>query len=307
MSTEPNKRRNILFLAALGIVALFFVGDKAYRKFYEEPAKHAEDLKKQLNKKLDDAKLELRKSKRVVQQLEDIEKKSLPWNAEMARARYQDWLLQLAEDAKLEGTSVDSGEPVPVTKSDRRSRKSIELYKRFSFSVRGRGDLGQVTKFLYDFYRGGHLQKIRSLNLNPLGQGQQVDMNLSVEAIALPNADREAELTSLVSEQLALPDVRDYQDIARRNFFGRGGTKSAWKQIVLSAVTSDVHGTAEAWFKASDQKETLVLPVGQSLSRPSFDVLVVSLDDNAATVSVDGQLYRMTIGQSLADAAPVPK
>ena len=52
-------------------------------------------------------------------------------------------------------------------------------------------------------------------------------MTVSIEAIALPNADRESELTTLVSTDLALEHVRDYQLIARRNFFGRDGAASA--------------------------------------------------------------------------------
>jgi Tfp pilus assembly protein PilO len=289
----------------MGVIVLFYVGDMGFRKFITEPGDKSARAKEQMAKKLESAKLELAESKRVVQQLEGLEQKSLPWDAEMARSRYQAWLLQLAQDAKLEGTSVDSGEPVAVTQSDRRSRKSVELYKRFAFSLRGRGELRQVTKFLYDFYRGGHLHKIRSLSLNPVGSGQTVDMNLSIEAIALPNADREAELTTLVSEDLALSQERDYQLIARRNFFGRGGTQSAWKEISLSAITFDVQGVGEAWFKVAGEAGTVMLQADGTLTRPSFDVVVVQLDEVAAIVQVDGQLYRIAIGQTLADAVPV--
>ena len=95
------------------------------------------------------------------------------------------------------------------------------------------------------------------MSLNPIGQGQEVTLSLSIEALALPNADREAELTTLVSEQLAQADVRDYQLIAHRNFFSSGGTDSAWKQIQLSAITSDVHGVGEAWFNVgAGQQDT---------------------------------------------------
>ena len=300
-----NTKRNRWLLGALGLIVAFYVGDLGYRKLFEEPAQKNERVKELLGKKLKSTQQELVRSAKVVEQLEQLEQKSLPWDAEMARARYQDWLLQLAKDAKLTSTSVDSGEPVAVTKTRRGSKRPIEIYRRFSFSIRGRGDLAQVTKFLYDFYRGGHLHKITSMSLNPVSGGQEVDLSASIEALALPNADREAELTTLVSNELALEDVRDYQFISRRNFFGRGGTQSAWSQIRLTAVTSDVRGKGEAWFKVSDQRDTDMLQVGQALSMPSFDVLVVALDEAGATVSVDGQFYHLTIGQSLAQAAPV--
>ncbi len=300
-----NTKRNRWLLAALSAVILFFVGDLGYRKFLVGPRQQNERLKEQLDKRIKTAQLELKKAKQATEQLEQLEQKSLPWDAEMARSRYQDWLLQLAKEAKLTGTSVDSGDPVAVTQTSRTSRKAVEIYKRFSFSIRGRGDLRQVTKFLYDFYRAGHIHKIRSMSLNPVGGGEEVDFNASIEAIALPNADREAELTTLVSEELAMQDSRDYQFIARRNFFGRGGTQTAWKEISLSAVTTDVRGLGEAWFKVAQERDTRILQVGQALNMSSFDVLLVSLDETGATVNVDGQLYRLAIGQTLADAAQV--
>ena len=297
--------RNRWLLLGLGLVVLFFAADQGYRRLYEEPAQEHERLKEQLGKRLKTAKTEMAKSKRVGEQLEKLEQKSLPWDAEMARARYQDWLVQVAKDAKLTNTSVDSGDPVSTTMASGKGKRPVEVFKRFSFSLRGRGDFGQVTKFLYDFYRGGHLQKVRSMSLNPVGQGQEVDLSLSIEALALPNADREAELTTLVSEQLAQADVRDYQLIVRRNFFGSGGTESAWKQIQLSAITTDVRGVGEAWFHVGPETETQILQLGQVLTMPSFEVRVVSLDETTATVSVDGRLYRLAIGQNLAEAVPV--
>ena len=297
--------RNRWLLIALGLVVLFFAGERGYRRFYEEPVAERGRTKDQLKKRLSDTKRELAKSKSVNEQLEQLEKKSLPWDAEMARARYQDWLLQLAKDAKLTNTRVDSNEPVTVATGGRKGKRQTEMYKRFTFSFNSRGDLGQVTKFLYDFYRGGHLHKIKTLSLNPIGQGQEVNVSLSIEALALPNADREAELTTLVSEQLAQADMRDYQLIAHRNFFSSGGTDSAWKQIQLSAITSDVHGVAEAWFNVGPEGKTQIVQLGQTLTMSSSEVRVVNLEETTATISIDGQLHRIAIGQNLTEATPV--
>ena len=61
----------------------------------------------------------------------------------------------------------------------RKGKRPTEMFKRFTFTLNSRGDLGQVTKFLYDFYRGGHLHKIRTMSLNPIGQGQEVNLGLT--------------------------------------------------------------------------------------------------------------------------------
>ena len=37
----------------------------------------------------------------------------------------------------------------------------------------------------------------------------------------------------------------------------------------------------------------------------SSEVRVVSLEETTATISIDGQLYRIAIGQNLAEAVPV--
>lgn len=298
----PRKR---LMIVGLGVVALLFLGDMAYRKFYSEPVDEFVRQKGQITKRLREAKAAMTKAQRAAAQLDELGQASLPWDPEVARERYQDWLLQLAKDAKLENTSIDAGDPASVTMSGGRGKRPIEIYKRFSFSLRGRGDFERVTRFLYDFYRAGHLHKIRSMSLNPVNQGQAIDVSVSIEALALPNADRETELTTVVSEQLAQTNVKDYQLIAQRNFFGTGSTESAWKQVLLSAVTSDAQGVGEAWFAVGIDKPSRILQLGQSLSLPALEVRVVGLAETTATISIDGQLYKMAIGQNLAEAVPV--
>jgi hypothetical protein len=297
--------KNRWLLIALGLVGIFFVGERSYRKFYEEPTRENERIEEQLAKRLKEAKRDLAKSKDVSQQLEELEQKSLPWDAEMARARYQDWLLQLAKDAKLTGTSVDSGDPMAVTSGGRKGKRPTEMFKRFTFTLNSRGDLGQVTKFLYDFYHAGHLHKIRTMSLNPIGSGQDVSVSLTIEALALPSADRERDLTTVVSEQLAQADVRDYQLISQRNFFSSGGAASAWKTIQLSAITTDVHGVGEAWFNIGPEKKTQILQLGQALAVPSCDVRLTALEETAATITIDGQPHRLAIGQNLTEATAV--
>ena len=178
-----NTKRNRWLAAALGLVALFYFGDLAYRKLYEEPRKASEDRKDKLAESLKRTKLDLAKAKQATEDLEGLESKSLPWDAERAQERYQDWLVQLAKDANLSNTRVDASNPVAVTGTDRATRRAYEMFKRFTFTISGSGDLTQVTRFLYDFYRGGHLQKITSLSLIP-SSGDQLNLSMTVEALA---------------------------------------------------------------------------------------------------------------------------
>ena len=296
-------RRNIIMLGALGIVVVLYFGDLGYRKFVEEPNRKRGQLKATLEKKLKDARLNLAKGKQAGAYLEKMEQQSLPWNSQIARARYQAWLIELARNAGLTGTSVDSGEPVTITRTSRASKRPIEMYTRYTFSVRGRGGLAQVTQFMYDFYRSDQLQKIRSFSLTPQSEGQVVDVSFSIEALSLPLTERETELTDAVSDRLAYDDSQTYRLIAHRNLFGPGGANFGWRQLKLTAITMDVRGSGQAWFAAGKARETRILRVGEVLSMPSLTVKLLSVDDRSAVVEVDQQQYRILIGQTLADAS----
>jgi hypothetical protein len=294
--------RNIIMLAALGVVVLLFVGDLGYRKLIEEPNRKRNQLQTTLEKRLRDARLTLAKGKQAGAYLQRLEQQSLPWNSQIARARYQAWLIELARDAGLTGTSVDSGEPVKITRTSRRSKRPVEMYTRYTFSVRGRGALGQVTQFMYNFYRSDQLQKIRSFSLTPQSDGQVVDAAFSIEALSLPLTERETELTAAVSDNLAYDDSQTYRLIAHRNLFGPGGANYGWRQLKLTAVTMDVRGRGQAWFAAGQAKQTKILRVGEVLSMASLTVKLVSVNDRSVVVEVDQQQYRIEIGRSLADA-----
>ncbi len=297
------KERNLLMLGALAVVVVLYVGDLGYKKLVVEPNRKREQTKTILEKRLKDARLSLAKGKQAGEYLERMEQQSLPWDSQIARARYQAWLIDLARNAGLSGTSVDSGEPVTITRSSRTSKRPVEMYTRYTFSVRGRGDLGQVTQFMYDFYRSDQLQKIRSFSLTPQSEGQVVDVAFSIEALSLPLTDRETELTDAVSDRLAYDNSQTYRLIAHRNLFGPGGADAGWRLVKLTAVTLDVRGSGQAWFAAGKTKETRILRVGEVLSLPSLSVKLVSVDDRSVLVEVDQQQYRILIGQSLADAS----
>ena len=96
----------------------------------------------------------------------------------------------------------------------------------------------------------------------------------------------------MIDELLVDPEERASEDVRR------GGSLRRNNLEVL-------RGIGEAWFKVTGQNETVMLQVGDALSRPSFDVLVVALEEESATVDVDGELYRISLGQTLADAVAV--
>ena len=166
-----NTRTKFL-LAALTVVGVGVLGDQGYRRLVEEPAQKREREASLLDKKIKDAEDTIFTSAAAADALLALEQLSLPYDEELARAHYQNWLLKLVEEVDLKQPSVDAGTPIAVFIKDRSTGKPKEIFKRYSFSLRGRGSLRQVTRLLYEFYQGGHLHKIRTMALNPVAGGQ---------------------------------------------------------------------------------------------------------------------------------------
>nr|NIL98747.1 hypothetical protein [Planctomycetales bacterium] len=153
----------------------------------------------------------------------------------MARSLYQAWLLELVNHVGLVGPSIDSSEPV-ATKSG---------YHLLSFSVRGNGTLEQLTKFLFEFYNAVHLHQISSLNITPKASIDELELFISIDALAVPGAaDKDGnprkgqlasrdQLSSPWSGRLASANLDDYRLIADRNVFGIGGSPNAIEHTFL--------------------------------------------------------------------------
>ncbi len=291
-------RRTKLLVLLLAVVGVGVFGDQGYRRLVEEPARKLEHKSKQLEKQIESAEDVIFASGRASDDLLALEQYSLPYDAELARARYQDWLLSLVEKVRLRQPSVDAGKPIPTSIKIAGSRKPKEVFTRYSFSLRGRGTLQQVTKLLYEFYQGPHLHKIRTLALNPVSGGKQLDVTMGIEALGLTRCERESELSTATANRLALDDLKEYQSIVRRNLFSSEAA-GALRGVKLTAVTFDRGGTPGAWFSAGINARTQVLHRGDSLEIPSHHVEVLDIQRQLVVLEVDGELVRVSLGKSI--------
>jgi len=291
-----NQRTKIL-LIALGLVAAFWIADSGYRNLIEEPSRERAQQIERLGEKINEARETIVANAGAGDRLSELERMSLPYDTEFARARYQDWLLDLVQSVELTGASVDAADPVAVSIRDRDTRKPKEIYQRYSFALRGRGTLQQVSRLLHHFYQAGHLHKITSLTMNPVAGGRMIDLSASIEALALTRIDRKEELSGESVNRLASNDFADYQAIARRNLFARHGDDTLSK-IVLSAITIASNGTAQAWFAVGDGP-TQVLTRGESLEIPVHAIEVIDIIGSRVLLDVNGRVVSLTAGQSV--------
>lgn len=291
-------QRTKLLLIAMGIVATLWFGDMGYRNLVEGPAEARKRDLNRVEKSLNDAKQSVIDTAGAVDDLELLERISLPYDPELARAAYQDWLLDLVQKSKLTGANVDASQPSSVKIKDRDTRKPKEIFLSYTFSLRARGSLQQVGRFLYDFYQGGHLHKINTISFSPVGGGREVDFTATIEALGLNRCERKGDLSTERFQRLASSEFGDYQLIARRNLFARHGDATLGK-VVLTAVTiSD--GASQAWFK-DDQGDTKILGRGESLEIAAHTIELVDIVGESVLLDVDGRVLTIKAGQSVQD------
>jgi len=290
-----ENRRTQFLLIAMSVIAVIWLGDMGYRNFVEQPRQQREREYSRLEGQLNDAQEIIINSADVSDELAALEQISLPYDTELARAAYQGWLLGLVQEVGLTGASVDASAPMPVTIQDRDSRRQKEIFVRYSFSLRGRGNLQQVAQWMYRFYQGGHLHKIQSMTLNPSSGGQTIDFGATIEAISLTRVERKGELSGKRLARLASVDFDDYLSIPRRNLFARHGD-TALSKVILSAITIGSDGVFQAWF--SDGKgETTVLGRGESMEIDSHSLQVIDVLVGQVLLEVDGRVVTLRPGQ----------
>lgn len=257
---------------------------------------------------------------RAAARLAAWEQRSLPSDLELARTLYQNWLLGLVDAAHLSNATVDSSRAI--------GRRNV--YHKLPFTVRGRGTLEQVTRFLYDFYRASHLHQVRNLTIKPIETGSQVEVVLSIEALALPGAERKDKLSEQPATRLAHNDLKEYtRAIVGRNLFAvytpppppqpvrtrateqrtassRSTEFDARGQAVLTAIL-EIGSRPQAWVNVRTTGETLKLSEGDDFRVGEFRAKVVRIGGQDMEILAAGQRQLVGLGESLKQAAPLPK
>jgi len=300
-------RRTGLLLAAAGSIGLLYGVDSGYRGLIEEPRGRYEQELERLDQELGDAESSQVEGRRLVKKLDEYAERSLPFQPELARSRYQEWLLGLVAKHSLQAAAVDAETPREVDVRSRTSRsKRRRVGYRIGYSLRAKASMQQVTDFFYDFHHSAQLHKIVDFSLTPLSDGTQLDLNLSIETLTLEASDREGELSSWVRTATSYPARGEFDAMVQRNIFAKGFSKML-AEIRLSAVTEDRVGQAQAWFAVGPQRTTQRLRVGQNLDLPLHSVRVLAIEQGQVQLSVNEQECWLKLGQSLGDLWSKPE
>jgi len=204
---DTNNREKMLIIITLLLVALAGAWGG---KIVIQNVKGGREERDILLGELEELNEEITRNRRDARRLDEFQERSLPSNMNVAPGRYQNWLLRLAEDAGFQNTQVPKG-----------SARSIDdgQYTRISFTLRGRGELQNVIRFLHAFYSEDQLNLIRFMNLKPINDSRYLDITITVEAASLPTALNDEELALGLPSPLGQRNVESFRPVLERNFF----------------------------------------------------------------------------------------
>lgn len=290
-----NEPRQKILVGLLGAMVLYFGGEWAWRKAVQDPLGARQLRIERLEGEIEKRDKALAQARRDGKDLEVWEDQSLPSDPQVARSLYRAWLLQLVGKVGLANRNVEAGEPV--------SRRGI--YQSITFTVQGRGTLDQLARFLYAFYRAGHLHQIHSVAITPLSSAGQLELSLVIEALVLPLTNEKEELSQATSDRLAYEKLDDYAVIPRRNLFGSTGISDPTDHAFLTAIQS-VDGRPEAWFTLRTENKVVKLKPGEGFQVGLFAAKLVEIEGDDVVLESDGQRWLVSLGESLAEAFALP-
>jgi Tfp pilus assembly protein PilO len=286
----------MILAAGLGAIAAAYGGHWIYEATYATPLAERHQETDRLREDIEKRKLDLARFRKASRDLKHWQTQSLPSDTEVARSLYQAWLVALVSSAGFSNPNVDSSEPV--------TRRG--MYDSLSFSVRSRGTLKQLTKFLFDFYRADHLHQIQSLSLTPVPRLEELEIVLSIEALSLPQADRKKQLSARVSDRLASDGLAEYRVIAERNLFGIGGNAADEADFAYLTAVIEVNGEPEAWFTLRASGKLVKLRRQQNFEIGQFKGTVAEIHGSEVVLLCDDERWLVTVGESLMQASTLP-
>ncbi|TWU17136.1 hypothetical protein Pla52o_54750 [Novipirellula galeiformis] len=298
-------RTQWLMIAGLAVMALYF-GDAFYRGWIEQPSQQLNAQYDALSSSIRDTKDEQGIAQKMGKRLTTYAARALPYDPQLARSLYQEWLLTLVDKHELRSASVDAAQPVVIELRSRTKKgKRHTIGHRIAYSLRGQASLAKFAEFMTEFREAGHLHKVRSLALNPTGKEGTLDINLAIEVLSLEASPNKDQLSDWQLAVDARPPRSVSDELVKRNLFARGFAKALY-DIELKAITFDRLGTAQAWFRVDGRGTTKTVSLGQQVPIALHDISVVEIQSNKVLVNVNQQPHWISLGQSIGQVCSVP-
>ncbi|MFN6128505.1 MAG: hypothetical protein ACK494_06365 [Planctomycetota bacterium] len=294
-------RMKWLLAACAGVFGLYMI-DALYRNWIEQPQTELNRRIETLSNDLTESKQQQLQSQKTGRRLAEYSARALPSDPMLARSSYQEWLLELVDQHKFAATSVDASQPVPLEiKSRTKKGKRIRIGHRIDYSLRGQASLAKLAEFLDQFRKAGHLHKIRSLTLNPIGSEGRLDVILSIPVLSMESSMNESDVGDWTMFSEAQESLKPAAALVRRNPFARGFAK-ALNDVQLRAITTNREGIIEAWFAADARGSIKKVPAGSNIPLALHEITVVEILRDRVLVNVNQEPQWIQMGESIGDA-----
>ncbi len=304
---KQGKFRQYALAAVCGLMVVYFAGEWLVGSVIQGPVQAAREKQTALERKIEGREKKLAEARLYAPWLDVWRGQSLPTDRELARSLYQAWLIELIEDVGFGSHSVNSSEPAP--------RGGV--YYALGFSVRTRGTVEQLTRFLFAFYETDLLHQVRSLTITPISQTSDLDLSISIEALSLArgatpaDADDDAvfavfqQQTLRKSTRLASASFEDYGVISERNLFAVGAEDDVADSTLLTSI-SIVDGEPQVWFTSQQTDELFKIRQGDSLQVGPLHLVLVEVLGSDVVLEADGERWLLGLGEKLTEAFALP-
>lgn len=321
------QKREKQLLAVVAVMAALAGGYWGWNKLWTAHATRASQIT-QLTGDSAQKNTQILQGKQAANKLANWEKHALPSDFEKARSLYSDWLRKAIEEAGLEEPNVEPVQSAPsylksAAARGTRSGPRPVVFQKMPYSVRGKATTEQLVKFLHAFYSSGHLHLIRMLTLTPQ-KGDKLDVKMSIDALALPSADRTDALAKVTVEPLPGGDVKAYTEaITKRKLFAaytppppKPATDERPKPVdpavdparfakVTAIVTDPV---LVVWIHVETTGKLFKLAEGQSFDlgeKRTGKVHRIHLAARTVEVELNDERFQVALGQKLTEGKPV--
>lgn len=221
-----QRERTLAFLLLPPLV-LFGGGFLVYQGWIE-PLRARDKQIRELEAEIDDRQLALANSQKKKKELDKLKPVSLPADTDLARREYAEELSRMLRDSGFEpGNIAIQPKQLEAKTGPTFAKNKPPIYTRLVYIVQAKGDLNSLVAFMEKFYKLKTLHQIRNLSVQrPVsqdrGRGNELDINLTVEALVLDVA--EPRKTLLPEKTPDFPDLlaggeRKYAAIAGRDIF----------------------------------------------------------------------------------------
>lgn len=289
-----GKRERILAVAAGALVAL--LAGQFLWSTVTAPIRDRQTRLDTLSQQVDNKARRFRNLQRAKARLIEWNRRSLPSDLQTGRLLYENWLLETVARARFQHKRVESAE----------SRPHRGLFVTFPYTIRGQASLDQLTRFLFDFYSAGHLHQIRRLTIRPAERSAGFEIVMTVEAAAMPTADRRDKLCEEPSHRLGKTELSEYQKaIAQRNVFAPhtpaavvASPLDPSRFVYVTGIT-EKDGKSQVWMRARMSGEKFTLSEGEEFHTAGLQGTVKRIGQREVELEIDGKARVIPLGESL--------